>query len=118
MELLPLPPFHHVLLLGVAGALLLGLVWVLLRRPSQEPLPKLRTKEDIYTFSQKLQLLGDDEEIRYLLQKLASYKYAPSPPKLPASLRKEALALYKKRLYSRKKRGLFAKLLKNIDMRQ
>ncbi|SMC08620.1 hypothetical protein [Nitratiruptor tergarcus] len=116
MELLPLPPFHHALLFGVFSIFCIVIVWILMRRKKREPLPKLRSKEDIYTFSKQLQLLGNDAEIQKLLQDLAQYKYSPHPPKLPKDLRKKALVLYKRRLQTQKQKG-FLQLLQALKKR-
>ncbi len=96
MELLTLPKFHHELLYMIAVLVLLLVIWLLKRRNTEEPI-KLRTKEDLYNFSKRLQQFDKDREIAELLAKLRAYKYAPKTSKIPKNLRKEAVALYKKK---------------------
>ena len=114
MQLLPLPPMHHWLLLIIFGIFCSIFVVLFLKKKRASYKPRLKTKEDIYDFSKRLQQLGSGEEINAVLEKLAPYKYAPKPPKIPKKLQKEALRLYEKyRKKSKKQFKIFP-----FDMRQ
>ena len=103
MDLFTLPNFHHEIFYGVAVFVLVLAIWMLKRRKKDERV-RLRTREELYDFSKRLQQFGKDREIEDLLAKLRPYKYAPKTSKIPKNLRKEALALYEKKRKTKMRR--------------
>ena len=103
MELLILPNFHHEIFYAIGFFVLVLAIWMLKGHKKEEPV-RLRTKEELYHFSKRLQQFGKDREIENLLAKLRPYKYAPKTSKIPKNLRKEALMLYHKKRKSKVRR--------------
>ena len=81
MDLFPLPPFYHEILVAMLVGMILLIWWRL--RPKNAPKPP----NDIYELSKKLQRLApNDPKVKSLLEALAPYKYAPDAPKPPKRL--------------------------------
>ncbi|GEM_PF-4786173 len=99
MSLLPLPNFHHFLLFLVLIFMGLGammLFWFFRKKEKREfEKISLKSKEDLYKVSIKLQKLGLNEEIEILLKKLEKYKYSPSSKPIPKELKDEILRVWR-----------------------
>ena len=97
MDLLPLPDFHHIMMATITVTILLIptlFIAAVLKRKK-----KTRTKppQDIYELSIALQELApDNEDVRKLLQEVASYKYNPNAPTVPKELYQKMIKLYNK----------------------
>ncbi len=97
MELLPLPPFHHILMAMISVSLLLGIILLVAgflrkRRGRVKKIPS-----DIYEISIELQRLApNNPQVQELLKELSNYKYNPTAPEIPKELMKKAKQLFKK----------------------
>ncbi len=96
MDLLPLPQFYHLPLLAFVVFLLLA---IFLLYKTFRKKPKSVDFNDPYAITKALRQCKPTPQIKELLQELEKYKYRPTPPKLPKSLKRRVRKVlqYKKR---------------------
>ena len=97
MELLPLPPFHHILMATILVSLLLALTLFVAGLYKRKKRISKKIPSDIYEISMELQRIApNNPQVQRILQELSQYKYNPNAPKVPKELIKRAKNLYKK----------------------
>ena len=105
MKLLPLPNFYHFILFSIFILIIIFIIlaFIFFRKREKRELKKIsiKSKEDLYEISIRLQQLRLNEEIESLLEKLEKYKYSKSPKPLPKELKEEILKIWDKNLKNR-----------------